>query len=33
LATAAFLFLSPVSVEGHARWKCPKPRDENDDQG
>jgi hypothetical protein len=25
--------LAVVEVDGHARWKCPAPRDENDADG
>lgn len=27
------LLLAPVAVHGHARWKCPLPRDVNDEMG
>lgn len=33
LSVLAFALLGAVGVEGHARWKCPAPRDENDASG
>jgi hypothetical protein len=33
LSVLVFAVLGAVGVEGHARWKCPAPRDENDASG
>jgi len=33
LSVLVFALLGAVGVEGHARWKCPAPRDENDANG
>lgn len=33
LGAAASLLLLAQQAAGHARWACPKPRDEADEQG